>query len=327
MEPYRPTSRVLAVLEMLQSRRKITGAKIAERLEVSPRTARRYVETLRELGVPVEGERGRGGAYSLRPGFKLPPMMFTDEEALGLALGLMAARTLGLSGVAPAIEGVLAKLERVMPEALRERARILEETVATAAASPAPRASGEVVAILAAAARERRRVRVRYRSGLQQETEREVDTYAVIRREGYWYAVGYDHLRGAMRLFRIDRVLEAEPLEAMFERPPGFDAPERVLDALAAMPHDRWSVEVVLEATLEEAREQVPMLGIVLEETPDGGVILRSSTSELDWMTSVLAGLRFPFTVRRPPELREALKRRAEKMAVLAERTQNPSSA
>ena len=327
MEPYRPTSRVLAVLEMLQSRRKITGAEIAERLEVSARTARRYVETLRELGVPVEGERGRGGAYSLRPGFKLPPMMFTNEEALGLALGLMAARDLGLSGVAPAIEGALSKLEQVIPEALRELVKVLEETVTTAAAWPAARASGEAVAILAAAARDGRRVRVRYRSGLHEQTERQVDTYAVVRREGYWYVVGYDHLREAMRLFRIDRVLEAEPLEATFERPPGFDAPERVLDALATMPHDRWSVEVVLEATLEEAREQVPTLGVALEETPNEGIILRSSTSDLDWMTSVLAGLRFPFSVRKPPELREALKRQAEKIAVLAERTQYPSSA
>jgi predicted DNA-binding transcriptional regulator YafY len=326
MEPYRPTSRVLAALELLQSRRRITGAEIAERLEISPRTARRYVETIRELGVPVEGERGRYGAYYLRPGFKLPPMMFTDEEALGLALGLIAARSLSLSGVAPAIEGALSKLERVMPEALRERVRMLEETVTTAAASPAARASGEVIAILAAAARDGKRVRVRYRSGLHEETEREVDIYAVVRREGYWYAVGYDHLREAMRLFRIDRVLDVEPLETTFERPPGFDTPEHVLDALATMPHDRWSVEVVLEATLEEAREHVPTLGIVLEETFNGDVILRSSTSDLDWMTSVLAGLRFLFTVRKPPELREALKRRAKKIAVLADRTQDPSS-
>lgn len=319
MEPYRPTSRVLAVLEMLQSRRRITGAEIAERLEVSPRTARRYVETLRELGIPVEGDRGRGGAYSLRPGFKVPPMMFTDEEALGLALGLLAARTLGLSGVAPAIEGALAKLERVIPEALGERVRMLEETVTTAATSPAARASGEAVATLAAAVRDGRRVRLHYRSGLHEETEREVDPYAVIRREGYWYAVGYDHLREAMRLFRIDRVLEARLLEATFERPPDFDDPERVLDVLATMPQDRWSVEVALEATLEEAREQVPMLGIVLEETSNEGVILRSSTSDLEWITGVLVGLRFAFTVRRPPELREALKRRAKEIAVLAE--------
>jgi predicted DNA-binding transcriptional regulator YafY len=321
VEPYRPTGRVLAVLEMLQSRRRITGAEIAGRLEVSTRTARRYVETLRELGVPVQGEQGRGGAYSLRPGFRLPPMMFTDEEALGLALGLLAARGLGLSGVSPAVEGALAKLERVMPEALRERVRTLEETVTTAAAWPAPRASGETVAVLAAAARDGRRVRVRYRSGLGEETEREVDTYAVVRGEGYWYAAVYDHLRGAMRLFRIDRVLDAQPLETAFERPPGYDAPERVLDALAAMPHDRWSVEVFLEATLREAREQVPALGIALEETPDGGVVLRSSTSDLDWMAGVLAGLRFPFAVRGPTELREALRRRAEEIAALAERT------
>jgi predicted DNA-binding transcriptional regulator YafY len=328
MEPYRPTSRVLAVLEMLQSRRRITGAEIAERLEVSARTARRYVETLRELGVPVEGERGRGGAYSLRSGFKLPPpMMFTNEEALGLALGLMAARDLGLSGVAPAIEGALSMLERVMPEALRELIKVLEETVTTAAAWPAARASGEAVVTLATAARDGRRVRVRYRSGLHEQTERQVDTYAVVRREGYWYVVGYDHLREAMRLFRIDRILEAESIEATFERPPGFDAHEHVLDALATLPHDHWSVEVVLEATLEEAREQVPTLGVTLEETPNEGVILRSSTSDLDWMTSVLAGLRFPFAVRKPPELREALKRQAEKIAVLAERTLYPSSA
>ncbi len=128
MEPYRPTSRMLAVLELLQSRRRITGAEIAEWLEVSPRTARRYVEILRELGVPVDGERGRHGAYSLRPGYKLSPMIFTENETLGLGLALFAASRLGLSGVAPAVESALAKPERGMPEALGERIRALEET-------------------------------------------------------------------------------------------------------------------------------------------------------------------------------------------------------
>ncbi len=146
-------------------------------------------------------------------------MMFVDETAPGLALGLMAAQSLSLSGVALAIEGGLSKLERSTLKALRERVSMLEETVTTAAASPAARASGEIAAILAAA-RDGRRVRVRYRSGLQVETEREVNTYATIRKEGYWDAVGYDHLRKAMRLFRIARVLDAEPLEATFERRP-----------------------------------------------------------------------------------------------------------
>jgi predicted DNA-binding transcriptional regulator YafY len=320
MEPYRPTSRVLTVLELLQSRRRITGAEIAERLEVSPRTARRYVETLRELGVPVRGERGRHGAYSLRPGFKLPPMMFTDDEALGLALGLLAARRLGLAGVAPTVEGALAKLERVMPEALGERIRALEETIIPAVALLAAPPAGEVILTLASAVRERRQVELRYRSGLGEETERRVDPYAVIHREGYWYAVGYDHLRGRLRLFRLDRVLEAEPLVETFVRPPGFDTPQQVLDALASMPQDRWSVEVLLEAALEEVREQVPLMGVALEEA-EGGVLMRSSTSDLGWMVRVLAGLRCPFRVRRPPELREELGRHAAEIARLAERS------
>jgi predicted DNA-binding transcriptional regulator YafY len=321
MEPYRPTSRVLAVLELLQSRRRITGVEIAERLEVSPRTARRYVEILRELGVPVEGERGRHGAYSLRPGFKLPPMMFTEDEALGLGLALLAARRLGLSGVVPAVERALAKVERVMPEVLGERIRALEETVIPAVARPAQLPAGEVVVALATAVRGRRRVGLRYRSGLGEETERTVDPYAVVSREGYWYAVAQDHLRGKMRLFRLDRILEVEVLGETFVRPPGFDAPQQVLAALAAMPQDRWSLEVLLEATLEEAREQVPPMGVALEEA-EGSVVMRSSTSDLGWMVRVLAGLRFPFVVRRPPELREALMRRAAEIADLAERTE-----
>jgi predicted DNA-binding transcriptional regulator YafY len=311
---------VLAVLELLQSRRRITGAEIAERLEVSRRTARRYVEILRELGVPVEGERGRHGAYSLRPGFKLPPMMFTEDEALGLGLSLLAARGLGLSGVAPAVEGALAKVERVMPEFLGERIRALEETVIPAVARPEELAGGEMIVALAEAVRWRRRVRLRYRSGLGGETERRVDPYAVVNREGYWYAVGQDHLRERVRLFRLDRVLEAEVLGETFVRPPGFDAPQQVLDALAAMPQDRWSVEVLLEATLEEAREQTPPMGVALEEA-GSRVILRSSTSDLGWMARVLAGLSFPFVVRRPPELCEALRQRAAEIAALAERS------
>ena len=306
-------------MELLQSRRRLTGAEIAGRLDVSSRTARRYVETLRELGIPVEGERGRGGAYSLRPGFKLPPMMFTDEEALGLGLGLVAAHKLGLDGVAPAVEGASAKLERVMPPVLRERVRTLGEAITTVAAPPVTAPAR--VATLAAAVCERKRIQLRYRSGLGEETEREVDPLGLVHREGYWYAVGHDHLRGKMRLFRLDRVLETKPLEETFERPPGFATPEQVFGSLAAMPQDRWSVEVVIKATLEEAREQVPVIGIALEAA-EGRVILRSSTSDLGWMARVLAGFGCPFVVRKPSELREALKRHAEGIAALADRTE-----
>src|SRR5215211_2577498 len=123
----RPTTRLLSMMELLQARERIGVPELARRLEVGERAVRRYAAMLREMGIPIEAELGRYGAYSLRSGYRLPPMMFTAEEALGLALGLLAARHLGLAGVAPAVEGALAKLERVMPEALRGRVRALQK--------------------------------------------------------------------------------------------------------------------------------------------------------------------------------------------------------
>ena len=309
------------MLELLQTRGRIGGPELARRLEVGERTVRRYAVMLQEMGVPVEGERGRYGAYSLNRGYKMPPMMFTDEETLGLALGLLAARTLGLVGVAPAVEGALAKLERVMPEALRGRVRNLEETVSIAVARPATPADSEMLLTLAAAVGERKRVRLRYRSEWTGESERAVDLYGVMQREGYWYAAGHCHLRGSMRLFRLDRVLEAEMLDDTFARPAGLDSPGAVLSAVASTPGDEWLVEVLLETSAEEARWQLPTVGLALEQA-EGGTLLRCSTWSLDWMARVLAGLDCSFIVRRPDELRDALERRAEKIAVLSRRTE-----
>jgi len=309
------------MLELLQTRGRIGGPELARRLEVGERTVRRYAVMLQEMGVPVEGERGRYGAYSLNRGYKMPPMMFTDEETLGLALGLLAARTLGLVGVAPAVEGALAKLERVMPEALRGRVRNLEEAVSIAVARPATPADSEMLLTLAAAVGERKRVRLRYRSEWTGESERAVDLYGVMQREGYWYAAGHCHLRGSMRLFRLDRVLEAEMLDDTFARPAGLDSPGAVLSAVASTPGDEWPVEVLLETSAEEARWQLPTVGLALEQA-EGGTLLRCSTWSLDWMARVLAGLDCSFIVRRPDELRDALERRAEKIAVLSRRTE-----
>ena len=314
---HRPTARVLTVLELLQARKRISGVELARRLEVDGRTVRRYVAMLQEMGVPVEGERGRYGAYALRPGYKLPPLMFTDEEAVGLGLALFAARNLGLAGVVPAVEGAFAKVERVMPEALRERLDLLEHAV-LAVAPPATLPDGESVSTVAGAVGERKRVRLRYRTSRGEETERVVDPYALLRGEGSWYVFGHDHLREDSRLFRLDRVLGAEVLEEVFERPPGLEDPQSVLSAVANS-HAPWGVEVLLETTLEHARELVPPMLASLEET-EGGVVLRSTTPSLDEMARVLAGMFCPFVVRRPPELRDALKRRAQEILALADR-------
>lgn len=316
---HRPTARLLTVLELLQARR-MTGAELAGRLEVDRRTVRRYVQSLQEMGIPVEGERGKHGGYTLRRGYRMPPMMFTDEEALGLALSLLSARGLGLAGAAPAVEGALAKLERVMPEALRGRVRSLEEVVSVSMVAPRTPTQSKTLMALAAGAGERRRVRIRYRSGRLEETEREVDPYGVLRREGYWYGIGHCHLRGDLRLFRVDRVLSAEVLDETFVLPEDLDSPEAALKALTDAPQEAWRVEVLLETGADEARRQLPPMGLTLEKA-EGWTLLKCPTRDLGWMARVLAGLDCPFVVRRPDELREALERRAEEISALAKRT------
>src|SRR5579863_8634230 len=132
---YDPIMRVLTVLEILQARDYVSGAELAERLEVDLRTVQRYIVRLKDLNIPVDSSRGGGGSYRLRPGFRLPPLLLTNEEAFALSLGLRALRQVGLSAFAPATEGTLMKLERVLPESLRESIRTVEDVVAI---EPAP---------------------------------------------------------------------------------------------------------------------------------------------------------------------------------------------
>ena len=191
--------------------------------------------------------------------------------------------------------------------------------VAPTAPVPATLPTGERVAGLAEAVVGRRRVRLRYRSARSGETERTVEPYSLLEGEGRWYLFAYCRLRQGARLFRLDRVLWAETLEETFERPPGLEKPEAVLRAVANS-HRPWEVEVLLETSMERAREMVPPMLASLEET-DGGVLLRSTTPDLGGMARVLSGLFCQFVVLKPPELREALVRHAREIAALAERT------
>lgn len=316
---YHPTTRVLAVLELLQAHPILSGAALAERLEIDRRTVRRYIEILQDLGIPIEGERGRYGGYRLRPGFKLPPLMFTEDEALALTLGLMAARRLGLATAAPAIEGALAKVERVLPDALRERVQAVQETLTFTPLPPAePPASGTVL-VISAAAREWRQVRMRYRSWRGEESERTCDPYGVVHHAGRWYLVGWDHLRKAIRVFRMDRVGDVALRQETFVRPADFDSVQYVLRSLASVPY-RWTVEVMLETTLEEAQRRIPASLALFEQT-EGGVLLRVRAAHLDGMARMLVGLGCPFIVRRPTELKATLRDLAAEIANQAERT------
>src|SRR5918994_1801138 len=116
-----PTSRLLELLELLQAQPLTTGREIADRLGVDARTVRRYVGLLQRLGIPIEGQRGVGGGYRIRPGYRLPPLMLGDDEAVAVVLGLLAARG------SAAVDGALAKINRVLPSTLRRQVEALED--------------------------------------------------------------------------------------------------------------------------------------------------------------------------------------------------------
>jgi predicted DNA-binding transcriptional regulator YafY len=207
------------------------------------------------------------------------------------------------------VVGAQAKLERVMPAALRRRVRAADETVALDLPRGPASADAAALSELTAAAQARRRVHLRYESAPKSVTERAFDPYGVAYRGGRWYVVGHCHLRKGLRSFRVDRIRGVRGLDVPFERPEGFDALGYLTYSMATLPR-AFAVEVLLEATLDIARREIfPTLGI-LEPVP-GGVLLSGQTDDLGWFARELARLPFDFTIRRPAELKKAVRARA----------------
>lgn len=219
-----PLTRVLALLELLQTQAGLTGTQLADRLGTDVRTVRRYTAHLRELGIPVESDRGRYGGYRLARGYRMPPLVLTNDEALAVVLGLLAGERLGMSSTTPAGAGALAKIERVLPQALREPLAAMRDTLLFTANSVNAKAPETgVLLTLAQASRSRHTVALGYRSWREERSERDLDPYGVVFHAGRWYVIGYDHLRDSLRTFRIDRIASITPRDATFTLPAGFD--------------------------------------------------------------------------------------------------------
>jgi predicted DNA-binding transcriptional regulator YafY len=307
-----PTTRVLALLELLQTHGLISGAELARRLQIDPRTLRRYIGALEVLGIPVVTERGRDGGYRLMHGFKLPPMMFTNDEALALALGLVASRSLGLATTVPAGAGALAKLERVMPDNLRRRVRAVGETVTLDIARATSSGDPDILVTLSAAAQNQQRVQIAYQTPKQMHTQRDIDPYGLAYHGGSWYIVAYCHLRQDRRSFRLDRILAAHPLAISFGKPEEFDALTYLTTTITNLPRAH-SVQVLLYTDMENARAAV-FTGLGMLEPAVGGTLLRSQADDLDWMARELARLPFSFVIHEPVSLKDALVRHAKRL-------------
>ncbi|WP_446213889.1 helix-turn-helix transcriptional regulator [Micromonospora sp. IBSANI012] len=315
-----PAGRVLAMLELLQSQHRLTGVELADRLRVDERTVRRYAATLVDLGIPVTAERGRYGGYRLRPGYKLPPLMLTDDEAVAVLLGLVAAERLGLGTEEPATATALAKIRRVLPAPLAERLAAVQDHLGFTLrrADPALRPATGTLLTLGAAARQRRRVTLDYRSWRGDPSRRQLDPYGLVVHAGRWYVTGYDHLRDEVRTFRLDRIGAVSTGPETFAVPDDFDPVAQVTRSLAGVPYAH-SVEVLLETDLVTARRRVPPSVGDLTEVADG-VLLRTRAEHLNGMAQLLAGLGWPFTVLRPDALRDAVRAHATRLAAWADR-------
>jgi len=228
-------SRVLTLLNLLQTHRHWAGVELAERLGVTPRTLRRDVDRLRELGYRVESAPGSGGGYQLGAGAALPPLLLTDDEAVTMAIGLRVAATQGLVDAQVTTLTALAKLEQLLPAALRSRVNALAGHVKPMAPS-SPAVSPEILGQLALACRDRDRIRFHYTAADGAETERAVEPHSLVASERYWFLVCWDLHREDWRTFRVDRLerffntrLRFEPREL-----PAEDAAEFVAAAISS---------------------------------------------------------------------------------------------
>jgi predicted DNA-binding transcriptional regulator YafY len=321
LDTSRPASRILTVLELLQDHPGITGPQLAERLDVSGRTVRRYITTLQDMGVPVEPTTGRLGGYALRTGFRLPPMMFSSEEALGLAIALLNTRPSGDAELPEEVASAIGKIERVLPDEMKERIESIRQSVVMPASDEIPRDAFPNPAILAQICQAhltRRRVWFRYSRPDGDETAREVDPYGIVSLFGRWYLHGWCYLRNARRTFRIDRIRRVDTLPQTFEMPEDLDILEEVEKSLALS----WAehmVEVHVDAPIEAVRANLPTNLVVLEELPDNRTKLRSSTSSLEWFAWRLAPIPFPMAIVEPIEMRSVMERIATRLQGIVE--------
>jgi predicted DNA-binding transcriptional regulator YafY len=289
----RPAARVLTLLELLQSGGVRTVAELAERLGVDGRTVRRYVDHLLDLDVPVESVRGRYGGYRLAPGYRMPPLMLSDEEALAVLLGLVAGRRSGLMtlsadvGAGTASETAAAKIRRVLPQRLAARLdAVLGSLAFTGPSGEFAGAPGEfagpsgefagpsgefaapdsgVLLCLADAVSHHRPVSIRYTAADGRRSERTLHPHGLVAHSGRWYVTGTDPGIGEDRTFRLDRIADARTRPGSFEPPAGLDPAQRVLSGLAQAPY-RHQVTVRIQATAEEIRARLPASVATIEE-------------------------------------------------------------
>ncbi|TDD68511.1 WYL domain-containing transcriptional regulator [Jiangella aurantiaca] len=311
-------ARLLALLSLLQTPREWPGSELARRLGVSPRTVRRDVDRLRDLGYPVEATLGAAGGYRLVAGTALPPLLLDDEEAVAIAVGLRAAAGSAVAGIEEASVRALGKLEQVLPSRLRHRVRTLGAATLPIGGD-GPAVDPEVLTALAGAAATRERVRFRYTAGDTAESGRLAEPLRLVPSGRRWYLVGWDVDRADWRTYRVDRITRVQPTGVRVREERALPAADAA--AYVAGRRTDWGTPELRVVVSFDA----PVTAVAgrLGDAPGQVVAVDDARCRLDarrddsmeWLANRLVALGCAFTVERPAALAAAVRALAERAA------------
>lgn len=317
------TQRVLGLLDLLQRRTVWTGAELAEELGVTTRSVRRDVDRLRDLGYPVESERGVGGGYRLGAGRRLPPLLLDDREAVAVAIALRLAAGGAVAGVGEHALRALTKLDQVMPGRLREKVADVTESMVAVPGTDTP-VEPALLIELGHAVRGTEQVRLDYRDRSGRDSERRVEPYRIVVLGRRWYLLSYDLERLDWRTFRLDRIRAVHRSRWRFTpRPDVPDPATHVQYSVTAAPYEHRA-SVVVHAPADAVLERFPptfgtVTGLRPADHPDGPACrLETGAADLDELAWYLARLPASFVVESPDGLRERLAVIAERLTAAA---------
>ena len=302
------STRLLRLLSLLQTRSHWMGPELAERLEVHPRTLRRDIDRLRQLGYPVQASSGVAGGYAFRAGQALPPLLLDDEEALAVSIALRTATAGAVGGIEEPALRALVKLEQAMPLRLREQVDALRSTILPLDRT-GPVVEASLLATLASACRDQLRLSFSYEDGKGRATQRSVEPQGVVHTGMRWYLVAWDCDRGDWRTFRIDRMVAKPEVGAHFVPRPGPDGGDLkayVSRSITAAPHPDQA-QVVLHAPYAEMARRIPQSAGVVTTLADGQRCQLQCPAS-DAMVFWLMALDVEFEVLAPASLQERLR-------------------
>ena len=299
------TSRILRLLSLLQTHRDWSGSELAERLQVSPRTIRRDIDRLRELGYPVSATAGVAGRYRLQAGASMPPLLLDDDEAVAIAVGLRQAAGGSVDGIEEASVRALAKLEQVLPSRLRRQINALQTyTVPMTMAAGEPTVDADALVVIVQACRDLERLRFHYRSREAVESRRLVEPHRLVSAGRRWYLVAWDVDRADWRTFRVDRLTKcsAEGVHFHPRELPAEDAAAYVAGAIASS-FAKYEAVVTLKAPLEALADKVRPQDGRLEAIDAATCVLRTQGDSIEWLAAWMGWFGVDFEIHEPPEL------------------------